>query len=210
MAAGLDRRKLELYLPANERAIGQARAFVDRFEAWTATRICASRCGCSSASSSRTRSSTARDATDARVRLSVAVDRQRTCGRRSATTAAASPRGKTTMPEAEAESGRGLGVPRRAREPLGRRPQRRDVRLVRARSSRRETRVELLLDSPAAVADRDAADGEQPLERTLRPGSGRTRASISSTTVGLCLSYRLSRSTGIAGRRLSPGSSTRT
>ena len=33
MAAGLDRRKLELYLPASEAAIGQARGFVDRLEA---------------------------------------------------------------------------------------------------------------------------------------------------------------------------------
>lgn len=32
MAAGLDRRKLELYLPASEAAIAQARAFVDRLE----------------------------------------------------------------------------------------------------------------------------------------------------------------------------------
>ena len=33
MAAGLDRRKLELYLPSSEAAIGQARAFVDRLQA---------------------------------------------------------------------------------------------------------------------------------------------------------------------------------
>jgi anti-sigma regulatory factor (Ser/Thr protein kinase) len=32
MAAGVDRRKLELYLPASEAAIGQARSFVDRLE----------------------------------------------------------------------------------------------------------------------------------------------------------------------------------
>ena len=38
MAAGLDRRKLELYLPASEAAIGQARAFVDRLEALDAPR----------------------------------------------------------------------------------------------------------------------------------------------------------------------------
>jgi len=33
MAAGLDREKLDLYLPASEAAIRQARAFVDRLEA---------------------------------------------------------------------------------------------------------------------------------------------------------------------------------
>ena len=33
MAAGLDREKLDLYLPASTAAIGQARAFVDRLEA---------------------------------------------------------------------------------------------------------------------------------------------------------------------------------
>ena len=32
MATDLDRRKLELYLPATEAAIGQARGFVDRLE----------------------------------------------------------------------------------------------------------------------------------------------------------------------------------
>ena len=107
MAAGLDKRKLELYLPATEAAIGQARAFVDRLEALDdhrdarfAVRLLVSELFTNAVKyGSRGES--------ARIRLSVAVgDAQARVevgdsGRGFAET-------KTTMPAVDAESGRGL------------------------------------------------------------------------------------------------------
>ncbi len=84
MAAGLDREKLALYLPASEAAIHQARAFVDRLEALDAP----------GREGSRIRLSVA--VTDAMVRVEIA-DRGRGF---SAET--------RTMPDAAAESGREL------------------------------------------------------------------------------------------------------
>jgi anti-sigma regulatory factor (Ser/Thr protein kinase) len=107
MAAGLDQRKLELYLPATGAAIGQARAVVDRLEALDthpdlrfAVRLLVSELFTNAVKYGSRHA-------DARVRLSVAVgdthvraeigDRGRGFDER-----------KTTMPDAEAESGRGL------------------------------------------------------------------------------------------------------
>ena len=107
MASGLDRGNLELYLPASEAAIGQARAFVDRLDALDAyqdarfaVRLLVSELFTNAVKyGSRQKGS--------RVRLSVAItdtlvrveigDRGHGFARR-----------QTTMPDAEAESGRGL------------------------------------------------------------------------------------------------------
>jgi anti-sigma regulatory factor (Ser/Thr protein kinase) len=107
MAAGLDRRKLELYLPASEVAIGQARLFVDRLEALDghqdvrfAVRLLVSELFTNAVKYGSRRA-------DARVRLSIAVTDPRVrveigdSGRGFA-------EGETTMPDADAESGRGL------------------------------------------------------------------------------------------------------
>ena len=107
MAAGLDRRTLELYLPASEAAIGQARAFVDRLEALDADRELrfsvrllvgelftnAVKYG-ARREGSRIRLSVA--VTDAHVRVEIG-DRGRGFAE-----------GETSMPDVEAESGRGL------------------------------------------------------------------------------------------------------
>ena len=131
MAAGLDREKLELYLPASEAAIGQARAFVDRLEALDAhpdarfaVRLLVSELFTNAVKygsrreGSRIRLSVA--VTDAHVRVEIG-DRGRGFADRD-----------ETMPGARGRVGARARVPRRAREPVGRRPQRRDVRLVRA------------------------------------------------------------------------------
>lgn len=107
MAAGLDREKLELYLPASEAAIGQARGFVDRLAALNAhqdarfaVRLLVSELFTNAVKygsrreGSRIRLSLA--ATDTHVRVEI-CDRGR-----------GFPTPETTMPGAEAESGRGL------------------------------------------------------------------------------------------------------
>jgi len=107
MAAGLDRRKLELYLPASEPAIRQARSFVDRLEALDdhpdtrfAIRLLVSELFTNAVKyGSR--------AGEARIRLSVAV-----AGRHIRAEIGDRGRGfaegSTTMPDPDAESGRGL------------------------------------------------------------------------------------------------------
>ena len=107
MAAGLDREKLHLYLPATEAAIRQARAFVDRLEALDANsdarfavRLLVSELFTnavkygSRSEGSRIRLSLAM--TDAHVRVEIG-DRGRGFIEET-----------RTMPGAEAESGRGL------------------------------------------------------------------------------------------------------
>jgi anti-sigma regulatory factor (Ser/Thr protein kinase) len=107
MAAGLDRRKLEVYLPASEPAIGRARGFVDRLEALDAhqdlrfaVRLLVSELFTNAVKYGSHRAG-------ARVRLSVAVSHRFVrveIGDRGRGFA----EGSTTMPEPEAESGRGL------------------------------------------------------------------------------------------------------
>lgn len=107
MAAGLDRKKLELYLPASEAAIGQARAFVDRLEALDAHQEVrfSVRLLVSELFTNAVKYGARRDGS--RIRLSVAVtDLQVRVeigdhGRGFA-------EGDTSMPDPEAESGRGL------------------------------------------------------------------------------------------------------
>jgi anti-sigma regulatory factor (Ser/Thr protein kinase) len=107
MAAGLDKRKLELYLPATEAAIGQARAFVDRLEALDDHRDArfAVRLLVSELFTNAVKYGSRREG--ARIRLSVAVrDAQARVeigdsGRGFAET-------KAKMPDVDAESGRGL------------------------------------------------------------------------------------------------------
>ena len=107
MAAGLDRKKLELYLPASEAAIRQARAVVDRLEALDAQQDArfAVRLLVSELFTNAVKYGSRREG--ARVRLMVAVsdaylrveigDRGRGFAEQ-----------RTTMPDAESESGRGL------------------------------------------------------------------------------------------------------
>jgi len=107
MAAGLDRERLELYLPASEAAIGQARGFVDRLEALDAhpdarfaVRLLVSELFTNGVKygsrhpGARIRLSVA--VTDTHVRVEIG-DRGRGFAE-----------GTTSMPSAEAESGRGL------------------------------------------------------------------------------------------------------
>jgi anti-sigma regulatory factor (Ser/Thr protein kinase) len=107
VAAGLERRKLELYLPASEAAIGQARAFVDRLEALDdhheirfSLRLLVSELFTNSVKYGARREGS-------RIRLSVAVTNEHVRveigdhGRGFA-------EGEAPMPDAEAESGRGL------------------------------------------------------------------------------------------------------
>ena len=107
MAAGLDREELELYLPASEAAIRQARTFVDRLEALDAygdarfaVRLLVSELFTNAVKyglrheGSRIRLAVA--VTDTHVRVEIG-DRGRGFAE-----------GETTMPDAEAESGRGL------------------------------------------------------------------------------------------------------
>jgi anti-sigma regulatory factor (Ser/Thr protein kinase) len=107
MAAGLDKRKLELYLPASEAAIGQARAFVDRLEALDDHRDArfAVRLLVSELFTNAVKYGSRGEG--ARIRLSVAVSDAQArveigdSGRGFTET-------KTTMPDVDAESGRGL------------------------------------------------------------------------------------------------------
>ena len=107
MAAGLDRGKLELYLPASEAAIGQARSFVDRLEALDehqdarfAVRLLVSELFTNAVKYGAR-------GEHSRIRLSVAVTKAHVrveIGDRGRGFAEA----ETTMPGADAESGRGL------------------------------------------------------------------------------------------------------
>jgi len=107
MAAGLDRRKLELYLSASEAAIGQARAFVDRLEALDdhqdarfATRLLVSELFTNAVKYGSRREGS-------RIRLSVEItdtDVRVEIGDRGRGFAPET----RTMPDGEAESGRGL------------------------------------------------------------------------------------------------------
>ena len=107
MAAGLDKRKLELYLPATEAAIRQARAFVDRLEALDDHRDArfAVRLLVSELFTNAVKYGSRREG--ARIRLSVAVSDGQArveigdSGR-------GFPVNRTTMPDVDAESGRGL------------------------------------------------------------------------------------------------------
>ena len=101
---------------------------------------------------------------DARIRLLVASTTP-TSGRRSATPAAASPKGHARCPTSTPSRAEGSHSSTRSR-PLGRRPQRRDAASGSSWISRRDAR-ELLLEA-GAVADRDRRR-EHPLEqRCLR------------------------------------------
>ena len=107
MAAGLDRRKLELYLPATEAAISRARAFVDRLEALDgyadarfAVRLLVSELFTNAVKYGSRRS-------DARVRLLVAVDDKHVRGE-IGDSGRGFAGGSTSMPDVDAESGRGL------------------------------------------------------------------------------------------------------
>lgn len=107
MAAGLDRKKLELYLPASEAAIGQARAFVDRLEALDAHQNArfAVRLLVSEIFTNAVKYGARGE--KSRIRLSVAVTDTLTrveIGDRGR----GFPGGTTTMPNPDAESGRGL------------------------------------------------------------------------------------------------------
>lgn len=107
MAAGLDRGKLELYLPASEAAVSQARAFVDRLEALDAHQDArfAVRLLVSELFTNAVKYGSRREGS--RIRLSVAVtDTQARVeiGDRGRGLA----EGKTTMPNVDAESGRGF------------------------------------------------------------------------------------------------------
>lgn len=107
MAAGLDQGRLELYLPASKAAIGQARAFVNRLEALDAhqdarfaVRLLVSELFTNAVKYGSRRAG-------GRIRLAVAVTATHVraeigdSGRGFA-------EGKTTMPDPDAESGRGL------------------------------------------------------------------------------------------------------
>ena len=107
MAAGLDRRKLELYLPASEAAIRQARTVVDRLEALDAQQEArfAVRLLVSELFTNAVKYGSRRDG--ARIRLLIAVTETEVrveIGDRGRGFA----EGETTMPGADAESGRGL------------------------------------------------------------------------------------------------------
>lgn len=107
MAAGLDREKLELYLPASEAAIGQARAFVDRLAALNAHKDArfAVRLLVSELFTNAVKYGSLREGS--RIHLSLAATdthvRVEICDR-----GHGFPTPETAMPGAEAESGRGL------------------------------------------------------------------------------------------------------
>lgn len=107
MAAGLDRRKLELYLPASEAAIRRARSFVDRLEALDAhadvrfaVRLLVSELFTNAVKYGSRRA-------DARVRLLVAVDDTHVRGE-IGDSGRGFAEGRPSMPDVDAESGRGL------------------------------------------------------------------------------------------------------
>ena len=107
MAAGLDGRAVELHLPASEVAIGQARAFVDRLEALAphadvrfAVRLLVSELFTNAVKYGA-------HLEGAKVRLSLAVVDSHVRGE-IADRGPGFAEGETAMPDAEAESGRGL------------------------------------------------------------------------------------------------------
>ena len=106
MAAGLDRGRLELYLPALDRAVAQARAAVDRLEtldshpdARFAVRLLVSELFTNAVKYGRPR--------DARVRVSLEIDEAHVRGE-IADHGRGFVEGHVPMPDQDAESGRGL------------------------------------------------------------------------------------------------------
>ena len=106
MAAALDRGRLELYLPAIGRAVGQARAAVDRLEtlnshpdARFAVRLLISELFTNAVKYGRPR--------DARVRVSLEIDDTHVRGE-IADHGRGFVEGHVSMPDPDAESGRGL------------------------------------------------------------------------------------------------------
>ena len=106
MAAGLDRGRLELYLPALDRAVAQARAAVDRLEtldshpdARFAVRLLVSELFTNAVKYGRPR--------DARVRVSLEIDEAHVRGE-IADHGLGFVEGHVPMPGQDAESGRGL------------------------------------------------------------------------------------------------------
>ncbi len=107
MAAGSDGATLELYLPATETAIGQARAFVDRLEAVdphddvrSSVRLLLSELFTNAVKYGSRRE-------ESRIRLSVAVTDTHVRGE-VGDRGRGFAEGETTMPGGDAESGRGL------------------------------------------------------------------------------------------------------
>ena len=107
MAAELDETKLELYLPATETAIGQARAFVDRLEALDTHQDVrfAVRLLISELFTNAVKYGSRREGS--RIRLTVAVADTHVRGE-IGDRGRGFAEGDTTMPDGEAESGRGL------------------------------------------------------------------------------------------------------
>ena len=106
MAAGLDRGRLELYLPAVDRAVGQARAAVDRLatldshpDARFAVRLLVSELFTNAVKYGRPR--------DARVRVSLEIDDTHVRGE-IADHGRGFEQDHVAMPDPDAESGRGL------------------------------------------------------------------------------------------------------
>jgi anti-sigma regulatory factor (Ser/Thr protein kinase) len=106
MAAGLHQGRLELYLPAIDRAVAQARAAVDRLEtlesypdARFAVRLLISELFTNAVKYGRPR--------DARVRVSIEIDDTHVRGE-VADHGRGFPEGVVPMPDQDAESGRGL------------------------------------------------------------------------------------------------------
>ena len=106
MAARLDRGRLELYLPALDRAVAQARAAVDRLEtldshpdARFAVRLLVSELFTNAVKYGRPR--------DARVRVSLEIDETHVRGE-IADHGRGFVEGRVPMPDQDAESGRGL------------------------------------------------------------------------------------------------------
>ena len=107
MAAGLDPRELELYLPASEAEIRRARACVDRLEALDgygdvcfAVRLLVSELFTNAVKYGSRRA-------DARIRLLLAVDHTQVRGE-IGDSGRGFAEGRATMPDVDAESGRGL------------------------------------------------------------------------------------------------------
>jgi len=107
MAAGPDGATLELYLPATETAIGQARAFVDRLEVLDTHREVrfAVRLLVSELFTNAVKYGSRREGS--RIRLTVAVTDTHVRGE-VADRGRGFAEGETTMPDGDAESGRGL------------------------------------------------------------------------------------------------------
>ena len=107
MAAGLDQGKLELYLPASAPAIGRARAFVDRLEALDAHRDVrfAVRLLVSEVFTNAVKYGSRREGSRVRLSLTVTVTHVRG---EIGDTGRGFTEADTSMPEPDAESGRGL------------------------------------------------------------------------------------------------------